>query len=159
MSSKLALNQSPERSYTFKHLHYYRHLHLTFPLFPFRSHPPSSSSALPLSIRYPLKLRIPQCQIHILRTLRCRALEQIINRHTYHHPTFLSLLRWHIKPTDLNAVLFRNVAHVGVFACDAHQRFAGVAVLVNIADFAGAEVGGEGDVDCMLRECVSGFGD
>ena len=59
--------------------------------------------------------------------------------------------RWHIKAADLNSVLFRNVAHVGVFACDAHEGFAGVAVLVDVSDVAGREVGGEGDVDCVLR--------
>lgn len=98
-------------------------------------------------IRNPIILPIPQRKIHILQTLRRRALEKIINRRINHDAL---AARVDGKAPNLHAVLAGDVLDDGRLAGDFDEFFAGVPVLVEVADVARGHGAGEGDGDCVL---------
>jgi hypothetical protein len=105
-------------------------------------------------IRNPIILAIPEREVHVLQTLGRRTLEEIINRRIDHNTLARGV---HGKATNLDAVLSRNVFHEWGLADDFDEFFAGVAVLVDVADVTGCHCAVEGNGDCVLWESLVQF--
>ena len=82
-------------------------------------------------IRNTLILAIPQRQIHILQTLRRRALEQIVNRRV-DHDTLAA--RMDSESANLDAVLSGYRLHQWGLASDLYELLARIPVLVDVAN-------------------------
>jgi hypothetical protein len=119
---------------------------------PLRRHPRSHiqlspPSRPPLLIRNPLILPIAQGQVHILQALRRSALEQVIDGGVNNNALAGAVDG---ETTNLDAVLARDVLDERGLADDFDELFAGVAVLVEVADVAGCHCAVEGDGDGVL---------
>lgn len=126
----------------------------SLPIFPSSSLPFRPKSPFPfLLYRNPLILAKPECQVHILQTLRSRPLQQIINRSINNHPR---AARMDTEASDLNAVFAGDVLQERRLARDFDELFAGVPVLVKGADVAGGHGPGEGGGDGMLGRARGG---
>lgn len=110
-------------------------------------------------MRNAIILAIPESKIHILQTLGGRTLEEIINRSINDDAL---TRRMDGEASDFNAVFTRNVLDERGLADDFDEFFAGVAVLVDVADVAGCHGAVEGDGDGVLcrvsREGLEGKG-
>jgi hypothetical protein len=105
-------------------------------------------------IRNPIILAIPKREVHVLQTLGRRTLEEIVNRRIDHNTLAGGVYG---KATNLDTVLSRNVFHERGLADDFDKFFAGVAVLVDVADVTGCHCAVEGNGDCVLWESLVRF--
>lgn len=70
-----------------------------------------------------------------------------------HHPIAAGM---YAEASDFDAVSSADVLDAGRLPCDAHQGLAGEAFLVEIADVARGERGGEGNVDGVMDSLEPG---
>jgi hypothetical protein len=105
-------------------------------------------------IRNPIILAIPKREVHVLQTLGRRTLEEIIDRRIDDNTLAGGV---HGKATNLDAVFAANVFHERRLADDFDEFFAGVAVLVDVADVTGCHCAVEGNGDCVLWESLVQF--
>jgi len=117
----------------------YPHIRRNLP--PIVSTPSQSSSAHQL---------LTQRKVHILQTLRRRALQQVIYRHIDHNPLSAGV---DAEASDLDSVLAGDVLDGRRLADDFDELLAGEAVGVDITDVTGFHFAVEGEVDGVLNIC------
>lgn len=99
-------------------------------------------------VRDALVLSIAKSQVHVLQTLCCSTLEQVVNG-SVDHDTLARAVN--SEATNLNSMLARDVLDQRRLASNLDELLSGVSVLVQVADVARGHGLVERDGDGMLR--------